>query len=179
MSVEIETTAPPAGGVLLEPTEPVDPVEIAPSGKTLSGIFAEQPPRGPAVSRTWTFVASGGCEPPGPPGSVRSAVRTVGDGTANGNGDIIGNGVVYPNANVKLTGITDGTSNTMIVGEVGNWYKDDTGTLRDLRPSRRFSWMMGTSQNTVKTQRARRHPRFHPDRADSTLTPESVRPRRL
>lgn len=46
--------------VLLEAAEPVDAVEILPSGRTLSGVFVEDPPRPPSLGSTWTFTASGG-----------------------------------------------------------------------------------------------------------------------
>jgi hypothetical protein len=55
-----EGAAAPQGEVMLEPAEPVDGVEVEPSGRTLSGVYAEDPPRPPAAASTWEFTASGG-----------------------------------------------------------------------------------------------------------------------
>jgi hypothetical protein len=45
--------------VLLEPSAPVDPLEVEPSGRTLSGVFAEDPPRPPSAAGTWVFTDEG------------------------------------------------------------------------------------------------------------------------
>jgi prepilin-type N-terminal cleavage/methylation domain-containing protein len=44
--------------------------------------------------------------------------------TGNGNGPNSGGGVLFPSSKIKLTGITDGTSNTMMVGEQSNHLLD-------------------------------------------------------
>lgn len=59
-------------------------------------------------------------------------------------GSANGSGVLYSNSQTALHLITDGTSNTLMLGEVSDWYVNDTGTKYDLRPGRTYSFMMGT-----------------------------------
>ena len=53
-------------------------------------------------------------------------------------------GVLYAGSSVKIRDITDGTTNTVVVGEVSGPYVNGTTRYDDLRPSYTNSWMMGT-----------------------------------
>ncbi|PHX63872.1 MAG: prepilin-type cleavage/methylation domain-containing protein [Planctomycetaceae bacterium] len=44
-----------------------------------------------------------------------------------GNGSVSGGGILFPNSTVSITGIIDGTSNTMIVGEQSDHIRDAAG----------------------------------------------------
>jgi len=57
-------------------------------------------------------------------GSVNTAIDVGQVNTGNGHGPNSGGGVLYANSKVKMTGITDGTSNTMLVGEQSDHLRD-------------------------------------------------------
>ena len=60
----------------------------------------------------------------------------IGSGAACCNPGIMGaGGVMHSNSNIPITGITDGTSNTMIISEVGDYLFTANGTRVDWRPS--------------------------------------------
>jgi prepilin-type N-terminal cleavage/methylation domain-containing protein/prepilin-type processing-associated H-X9-DG protein len=72
--------------------------------------------------------------------------RTNAGGGAAGccSGGIIGgNGVLYPNAQIKLTGITDGTSNTMLVSEQGDLLTTTNGQRVTWNASGPHGWAIG------------------------------------
>lgn len=56
-------------------------------------------------------------------------------------------GMILSYDNVAMNGCTDGTSNTLLVGEISNYIKDAAGSLAsandDLRPGRDWGWTMG------------------------------------
>lgn len=58
-------------------------------------------------------------------------------------GQISGGGVLFPNAQVTLVGITDGTSNTMAISEDGNFLTDNTGTKQNWQVSQPWGWYLG------------------------------------
>lgn len=58
-------------------------------------------------------------------------------------GIVAGNGILGPNTRVQMTGITDGTSNTMMVGEHGDFLFDSGGNRVDWRGSQPHSAWMG------------------------------------
>lgn len=53
------------------------------------------------------------------------------------------NGVLYYNSRTTFASITDGSSNTMAVSEVGAWLKDSSGNKKDYR-SVQYGFNMGT-----------------------------------
>jgi hypothetical protein len=53
---------------------------------------------------------------------------------------------------ITIAQCTDGTSNTMILGEISNWAYDAAGTRRHIDPSWPHGWAMGSSNpNIVNT----------------------------
>ncbi|HEY1192480.1 MAG TPA: DUF1559 domain-containing protein [Gemmata sp.] len=53
-------------------------------------------------------------------------------------------GVLYANAKINISGITDGTSNTMLVGETSDWMTLSSGTKADFRSAADHGFTMGT-----------------------------------
>ncbi|MEW4452258.1 DUF1559 domain-containing protein [Bremerella sp. JC817] len=61
------------------------------------------------------------------------------------------NGVLYYNSKTTFASITDGSSNTLAVSEVGGWLKNSSGTRTDVR-SMQYGFNMGTrGQNNNTT----------------------------
>jgi len=60
-----------------------------------------------------------------------------------GGGIVSGGGVLFPNSQVKLGQITDGTSNTMMIGEQGDFIMGPGGTQNDWRACLPHSAFMG------------------------------------
>jgi prepilin-type processing-associated H-X9-DG protein/prepilin-type N-terminal cleavage/methylation domain-containing protein len=71
----------------------------------------------------------------------RSADRT---GSQN-RGPISDGGIIVLRGGVRHGGITDGTSNTVMVGETSDWGIDGAGVRQDIRTSNRRGFHMGTS----------------------------------
>ncbi|MEW4562055.1 DUF1559 domain-containing protein [Bremerella sp. JC770] len=64
-------------------------------------------------------------------------------------GKISADGVFFPNAAVKFRDATDGTSNTMCVGEASNYAYDSSGNKVRLDGSRGESWVSGAAGQGV------------------------------
>jgi prepilin-type N-terminal cleavage/methylation domain-containing protein/prepilin-type processing-associated H-X9-DG protein len=65
-------------------------------------------------------------------------------------GIVSGGGILYPNSKVKMTAITDGTSNTIIVGEQGDHLRDAnnaiiTGAYSAITSQGPHGWTMGAN----------------------------------
>jgi len=58
-------------------------------------------------------------------------------------------GVLYPMSQVRFADMTDGTSNTLAIGEHGDFLKVDTGTKVDWRASQPHGWTMGSCSGTT------------------------------
>ena len=59
-------------------------------------------------------------------------------------GQIAAGGLLIPNRNVKIAEITDGSSNTLIVGEISDFAKDAAGNDVSMDGSFPNGWLMGT-----------------------------------
>jgi hypothetical protein len=52
-------------------------------------------------------------------------------------------GVLIDNMPISISGVTDGTSTTMVIGEMSDWCRDSSGNLVDLRPTSIYGAFMG------------------------------------
>ncbi|MEX2173623.1 MAG: DUF1559 domain-containing protein [Pirellulaceae bacterium] len=64
-------------------------------------------------------------------------------------GIIGGGGSLVSNAQFSMASLTDGTSNVMLVSEVGNFLVTQDGTKRDWRPSGPHGWIIGANRPGV------------------------------
>jgi prepilin-type N-terminal cleavage/methylation domain-containing protein/prepilin-type processing-associated H-X9-DG protein len=55
------------------------------------------------------------------------------------------NGVMYASSTTRIADITDGTSNTMVIGEVGGGFKNGSTVAQDFRQGRTYTFLMGTN----------------------------------
>jgi prepilin-type N-terminal cleavage/methylation domain-containing protein/prepilin-type processing-associated H-X9-DG protein len=58
-------------------------------------------------------------------------------------GILDGSGILYPNSQVRFADLIDGTSNTLMVSEQGNWIVDTALTKNDWRASQTWGWQIG------------------------------------
>jgi prepilin-type N-terminal cleavage/methylation domain-containing protein/prepilin-type processing-associated H-X9-DG protein len=72
------------------------------------------------------------------PGFTESRINNL-----PGGGMISGGGVMIPNGQLRMTMITDGTSNTMLVSEHGGFIMDNTLKQQDWRPTQPWGWYLG------------------------------------
>jgi prepilin-type processing-associated H-X9-DG protein/prepilin-type N-terminal cleavage/methylation domain-containing protein len=66
-------------------------------------------------------------------------------------GPLSGGGVIVLRGGIRHAGISDGTSNTIMVGETSDWGVDADGTKWDIRTSNGRGFHMGTSHVTKPT----------------------------
>jgi prepilin-type N-terminal cleavage/methylation domain-containing protein len=64
-------------------------------------------------------------------------------------GFVSGSGMLVNNYNVKIADAQDGTSNTMILGEISDYMLDANGVKVDFTPSQPHGWPMGAGQTSV------------------------------
>lgn len=78
------------------------------------------------------------------PGYTESRINTPGSATGCCSGGIAsGGGVMIPSGKLGLEAITDGTSNTAVIGEISDALITADGTKRDYRNAVRHGWMIG------------------------------------
>ena len=73
--------------------------------------------------------------------------NAAGTGCCSGGGPASGGGVLYRGSQVKLTQMTDGTSQVMMVSEMSNWIYDTNGTKNQWTAAGLYGWSMGTNWN--------------------------------
>lgn len=67
-------------------------------------------------------------------------------------GLVSNNGCLFPNSKIGFRDITDGSSNTMMVGEISTYYTTTAGVkYGGIQPNMRFSWLMGTNYTSGYT----------------------------
>ncbi|PQO26178.1 prepilin-type cleavage/methylation domain-containing protein [Blastopirellula marina] len=78
------------------------------------------------------------------PGYTESRYNTPASSTGCCSGGIAsGGGVMTPSGKLGLESITDGTSNTAVIGEISDFLITANGTKSDYRSSARHGWMIG------------------------------------
>jgi len=87
----------------------------------------------------------------------------------NGQGTISAGGILFPNSTIKIAAITDGSSNTIMVGEQSNHLRDTnnniiTGSYSAITSQGPHGWTMGTGADT------RIPPAFPTDRSFNCTT---------
>lgn len=99
------------------------------------------------VNTTFTERASTSCYIgiAGATSSPTSAADPTGGGrcVAGGQGWACSNGVLVPNRTIRVRDITDGSSNTLIVGESSAWGKTTAGNQVEIRSSAEWGCWMG------------------------------------
>jgi prepilin-type processing-associated H-X9-DG protein len=96
----------------------------------------------PAPSRTESFMPSyvgvSGAAPNTIPGYTESRFNNMPCG-----GQVGAGGVLFPNGKVRFSDVKDGTSNTITVGEQGDFLVDTTGAKQEWRASQLWGWTLG------------------------------------
>jgi prepilin-type N-terminal cleavage/methylation domain-containing protein/prepilin-type processing-associated H-X9-DG protein len=66
----------------------------------------------------------------------------------SGGGPASGGGVLFRGSKVKITDITDGTSNVLMVSEHGDYFSASDGSKREWSAGGLYGWSMGTNTNS-------------------------------
>jgi prepilin-type N-terminal cleavage/methylation domain-containing protein/prepilin-type processing-associated H-X9-DG protein len=72
-------------------------------------------------------------------------------GCCSGGGPAASNGMLFDGSMVQMTDVTDGTSNTMIIGEHGVMITDTSGNKNQWTAGGLYGWSMGSNGNNVLT----------------------------
>jgi prepilin-type N-terminal cleavage/methylation domain-containing protein/prepilin-type processing-associated H-X9-DG protein len=98
-----------------------------------------------------TYVGIAGADTSALPTETRVNGGAPGAGSATGGngGDVGAGGILFPNAQVNISQISDGTSNTFLVSEQSNFIWDVKGTAHAWTASSRNGWMMGAGAITI------------------------------
>jgi prepilin-type N-terminal cleavage/methylation domain-containing protein len=118
------------------------------SGKNMPGYVCPSSPLPPwAKSQTTTaaanYVGISGAANGTIPGYVESRICTT-----SIYGAISGGGVLFPNSEVRLADITDGTSHVISIGEHADYLFSKDGTRQDWRGSQPWGWAIGPARSS-------------------------------
>jgi len=82
-------------------------------------------------------------------GYTESRIDNSAGGTncCSGGGPASGGGTLFRGSQIKITDITDGTSNTMLVSEHSDWLVATDGSKRQWTAAGLYGWSMGTNTN--------------------------------
>jgi prepilin-type N-terminal cleavage/methylation domain-containing protein len=86
------------------------------------------------------------------PGLIPNYVETRATGQFGGisqGGITAANGVLFPNSAIGIEAISDGTTNTMAVGEDGYWLFTYNGVRVDWRSNTMYGWFIGARQYDI------------------------------
>ncbi len=107
-------------------------------------------PGGNGTAMVPTYAAIAGAVPGLIPGVSDTRSNSGGGSTGCCSGGIIAsNGVLFPNAQIKLTGISDGTSNTMLVSEQSDVLTTTSGQKVTWNASGPHGWAIGAGSIQV------------------------------
>jgi prepilin-type N-terminal cleavage/methylation domain-containing protein/prepilin-type processing-associated H-X9-DG protein len=107
-------------------------------------------PGGNGTAMVPTYAGISGAVPSLIPGYSDNRYNSGGGSAGCCSGGIIaGNGVLSPNSQVKLVGITDGTSNTLVVSEQGDYLTTTSGQKVSWNASGPHGWAIGSHSGTV------------------------------
>jgi prepilin-type N-terminal cleavage/methylation domain-containing protein/prepilin-type processing-associated H-X9-DG protein len=70
-------------------------------------------------------------------------------GCCSGGGPAAFNGTLYQGSTIGLNGLTDGTSNTIVVSEHGDFMTDTNGGKHQWTAGGLYGWSMGSQTNTI------------------------------
>lgn len=77
-------------------------------------------------------------------------------------GQISGGGILVPNRSICSAGISDGMSNTLLVGEISNYAYDSRGRNRRVDGGYDFGWLAGSAATGTPPQYNSEKPMFPP-----------------
>ena len=97
---------------------------------------------------TTTYPGIAGAVPGIIPGYIETRATGQFGGISQG-GITAANGVLFPNSTIDIGSITDGTSNTMAIGEDGYWLFTYNGLRVDWRSNNMYGWFIGARQCDV------------------------------
>ena len=122
----------------------------AANGLYIKGLFCASSPlsKGPAPSRPEasyaSYVAISGAVPGLIPGFNETRFNDLPCG-----GRISAGGMLFPNGQIDLGAITDGTTNTIAISEQGNFLRDTAGVKQPWRASQTWGWYLGVKSPGV------------------------------
>ncbi|VTR99489.1 DUF1559 domain-containing protein [Tuwongella immobilis] len=106
-------------------------------------LLCKSPPGVPRMAGDYVAIAGGANI--AIPGFTETRVAVSSGSGCCGPGIMGAGGVMHSNSQVQITGITDGTSNTMIVSENGDFLFTANGTRVDWRPGAQHGFAMGVA----------------------------------
>jgi len=68
---------------------------------------------------------------------------------SGGGGQVSAGGVLFPNSQIRVNDMPDGTSNTMMVSEQANYITDTSGAKKAWNATGPHGWQMGANQSTI------------------------------
>jgi prepilin-type N-terminal cleavage/methylation domain-containing protein/prepilin-type processing-associated H-X9-DG protein len=116
-------------------------------------LYCEDPMHAPATFNggkarnvmAATYVGIAGADTPALPTETRvnGGAAVMGSATGGNGGNVSAGGILFPNSQVKMGQILDGTSNTFLVGEQSDFIVTQDGSKRAWTASSRNGWLMG------------------------------------
>jgi prepilin-type N-terminal cleavage/methylation domain-containing protein/prepilin-type processing-associated H-X9-DG protein len=121
-------------------------------------MYAEDPMHAPAGYNggraqnvmAATYVGIAGADVSALPAETRvNGGANVNRATGGNGGNVGAGGVLFPNAQIRINQITDGTSNTFLVSEQSNFITTADGSRQSWTASSRNGWLMGAASTGI------------------------------